>query len=272
MSSENENQPRRIMSSSSFHGNQANNNYSQNAYAPQPENKFVPEDVKNHFNWGAFFLTWIWGLGNNTFITLLIFATILVGWIPIIGFLISLGVCIWFGIKGNEWAWKNKHFISVQAFHEYQKKWAIAGVIVFVIMAVIVPVIIATLTLPVLLTNTSDIQSQTGMLKAQNMFYESAHMINAMGEKCELSSNGLAKCFSTRLSGDLNGNVINQYMTTYTFNGNGRCKYNGDCEIIIKAGEGKSAKTINVPLFVDNKGFIDVYNENTTKALDTMDY
>ena len=98
----------------------------------QGENIIVPEDVSDKFNWGAFLLTWIWGLGNNTYITLLMLATVVLFFIPIINLIalpLQLGLGIWFGIKGNEWAWKNKKFASVEAFHSYQKKWAIAGAI-----------------------------------------------------------------------------------------------------------------------------------------------
>lgn len=87
----------------------------------------VPDEVAKKFNWGAFFLSWIWGLGNATYLPLIILA---VAFIPFIGGLGCLGLAIWFGIKGNEWAWQNKQFPSVEAFHEYQKKWAIAGIIV----------------------------------------------------------------------------------------------------------------------------------------------
>ncbi len=97
----------------------------------------VPDSVTNHFNWGAFLLTWIWGLGNKTYITFVIFASLIAGLIPFVGFLVPLGLSIWFGIKGNEWAWQNKHFDSVESFHEYQKKWALWGIIVFVVGFVI---------------------------------------------------------------------------------------------------------------------------------------
>jgi hypothetical protein len=30
----------------------------------------IPEEI-DRWNWGAFLLNWIWGLGNNTFIALL---------------------------------------------------------------------------------------------------------------------------------------------------------------------------------------------------------
>ena len=90
----------------------------------------VPDIVAKKFNWGAFLLNWIWGLGNASYITLIIF---LVALIPFVGGFAMLGCQIWFGIKGNEWAWQNKKFESVEKFHSYQRKWATAGAIVFAV-------------------------------------------------------------------------------------------------------------------------------------------
>ncbi len=93
----------------------------------------VSEEVYNHFNWGAFLLTWIWGLGNKSYITLLALACwllIFVPYISMISGMIGLALAIWFGIKGNEWAWRNKKFDGVEEFHKFQKKWVVAGIIV----------------------------------------------------------------------------------------------------------------------------------------------
>ena len=87
----------------------------------------LPEEIAKKFNWGAFLLTWIWGLGNKAYITLTIF---LVSLIPFVNIIATLGMSIWFGIRGNEWAWQNKKFNSIEDFEKYQKKWTIAGVIV----------------------------------------------------------------------------------------------------------------------------------------------
>ena len=67
----------------------------------------VLDIVSKRFCWGAFFLNWIWGLGNKTYITLLVF---LVGLIPFVGALAVFGCQIWFGIMGNRWAWQNKRW------------------------------------------------------------------------------------------------------------------------------------------------------------------
>lgn len=85
------------------------------------EKATIPAAVKK-FNWGAFLFSFIWGLFNKTYITLLI---LLLGIIPVV----NIGVLIWFGIKGNEWAWRNKRWNSVEHFNKVQKNWAIAGVL-----------------------------------------------------------------------------------------------------------------------------------------------
>lgn len=104
----------------------------------------VLDIIKDKFNWGAFLLSWIWGIGNKTYITLIMLVAWLLGFIPFVGALLVLGIHIWFGIKGNEWAWQNKRFPSIKAFHEYQKKWAIAGIIISILwlsLIVAIPVV-----------------------------------------------------------------------------------------------------------------------------------
>lgn len=92
----------------------------------------VPEAIAKQFNWGVFLLHWIWGLGNNTYITFVIFAASLLAFIPLIGWLAPLGCSIWFGLKGNEWAWQNKKWDSIEHFQNVQKTWAKAGVILLI--------------------------------------------------------------------------------------------------------------------------------------------
>lgn len=78
----------------------------------------VPAEI-NRWNWGAFLLTWIWGIGNGTLIALLMF-------VPLVN------IPMWFvlGAKGSAWAWQNKRWNSVEEFRRTQRKWALLGVIV----------------------------------------------------------------------------------------------------------------------------------------------
>ena len=78
------------------------------------------------FNWGAFFLTWVWSLFNckptitAIYIALSVFLP-LFG--PMIAILVDLCARIWLGLRGNQPAWENKRWKSVEYFHEVQRKW-----------------------------------------------------------------------------------------------------------------------------------------------------
>ncbi|MDX1359568.1 MAG: hypothetical protein R3232_12110 [Clostridia bacterium] len=82
----------------------------------------VPNEIAG-WNWGGFFLTWIWGLGNSTLIALLALVPIL-----------NLGVAIYLGAYGNELAWKNQYWHDVNDFKKTQRKWAIAGLAVTLVL------------------------------------------------------------------------------------------------------------------------------------------
>lgn len=90
----------------------------------------IPNEIKEHFNCGAFLLTWIWGLFNKTYITLIYLILL---FIPHFGIFLAFFAQLWFGIKGNEWAWKNKKWESVEQFHKNQKKWATAALILLIL-------------------------------------------------------------------------------------------------------------------------------------------
>lgn len=84
----------------------------------------VPNEVEK-WNWGAFLLTWIWGIGNRCYIAL--FALI-----PIV----SIFMRFYLGFHGNELAWRNNIWENPEELHRSQRKWtkialaAVAAVIV----------------------------------------------------------------------------------------------------------------------------------------------
>ena len=79
----------------------------------------VPREIQG-WNWGAFLLTWIWGIGNNVLIALLML-------VPLVN------IVMWFvlGAKGTEWAWRNKRWDSVEHFNRVQRSWSKWALIVF---------------------------------------------------------------------------------------------------------------------------------------------
>jgi hypothetical protein len=82
----------------------------------------IPDEIKG-WNWGAFFLNWIWGIGNSTYIALLTF-------IPLFGLVVPFVL----GAKGNKWAWQNRAWRDVEHFKRTQRKWAISGLILFLVV------------------------------------------------------------------------------------------------------------------------------------------
>ncbi|MDH5324679.1 MAG: hypothetical protein OEZ68_07695 [Gammaproteobacteria bacterium] len=83
-----------------------------------------PPGVKG-WSWGAFLLNWIWAIGNKTWVGLLAF-------LPYIGFVVAIVL----GIKGREWAWKNKRWDSLEHFNRVQKKWSVWALVLTGIMIV----------------------------------------------------------------------------------------------------------------------------------------
>jgi len=75
----------------------------------------VPREIQG-WNWGAFLLSWIWGIGNNVWIAFLCFIPLFnVIWVFVLG------------AKGTEWAWKSKRWDSIEHYRKTQKTWAIVG-------------------------------------------------------------------------------------------------------------------------------------------------
>jgi hypothetical protein len=81
----------------------------------------VPEEIKE-WNWGAFFLTWIWGIGNKVWLALIALAPV-----PLVG--LAMGILL--GIKGNEWAWQCKKWDSIEQFRHRQRIWMYWGIAAF---------------------------------------------------------------------------------------------------------------------------------------------
>lgn len=77
----------------------------------------LPYDYTKEFNWGAFFGTWIWGLFNKSYIPLFHLLLFFTPW--------NLYFQLYCGLKGNEWAYKNKKWDDVSKFNKSQEKQTI---------------------------------------------------------------------------------------------------------------------------------------------------
>lgn len=119
----------------------------------------VPHELQGKFNWGAFLLNWIWGLNHKAYITLITLGISIVTTIinlasrptpsamssstvaassglglfgSLLG-LVNLGLCIFYGVKGYEWAWQSGRFATPEECKKCQATWGWwgLGVILF---------------------------------------------------------------------------------------------------------------------------------------------
>ncbi|RYF43760.1 MAG: hypothetical protein EOO38_18570 [Cytophagaceae bacterium] len=100
----------------------------------------LPAELRG-LNAGAFFLNWIWAIAHSTWIGLLCL-------IPCVGTVMAFVLLF----KGNEYAWQNRRWESVEQFKAVQKKWTMWGVGIIVVSvllnilsAVLIPRSVSTL-------------------------------------------------------------------------------------------------------------------------------
>lgn len=86
---------------------------------PVQRRAVLPPELQG-WNWGAFFLNWVWGLAHNTWIALLMF-------VPGVNIIMPFVL----GAKGNAWAWANNDWQDVEHFKRSQRIWARVGAGVF---------------------------------------------------------------------------------------------------------------------------------------------
>jgi len=91
----------------------------------------VPREL-GEWNWGGFLLTWIWGIGNNVWWSFLVF-------VPYLGFLVMPWVL---AFKGNQWAWQNKRWDSVEHFKRVQHSWTMWGLGITIAVTLLLVVIL----------------------------------------------------------------------------------------------------------------------------------
>jgi hypothetical protein len=83
------------------------------------------------FNWGAFFLSWIWSIFNRslnipTIVLLVLCLT------PYIGFAFALVLAIYSGVTGHKRAWRNGKWRDMEHFVSVQRRWAVLGLLQFI--------------------------------------------------------------------------------------------------------------------------------------------
>jgi hypothetical protein len=100
---------------------------SQRQTPPQLSEEARIEAELAKWNWGAFLLTWLWGVFNGVMRSFMVL-------IPIYG----IYEWIMLGKNGNRLAWETNRWQTIDEFHKTQRKWAIWGWVIAVVVILII--------------------------------------------------------------------------------------------------------------------------------------
>ena len=228
------------------------------------------ENIKKKFNWGAFLLTWIWGICNKVYITLFI---IPIAYIPKVGLIINIFISIWLGFNGNKLALKNKKNDDLENFLKHQKKWAIAGFIYcFIIILITTFIMIYTKS-----KNYAEFYYKNSIIKDSTNISKTTitntidklnkKMISNKSQKikCPLEQNQMAEFFSKDLNLESENNVVGKPGYQIFFKSDGACKQPKACtaNIIFQFELGNLGYTTaesKVYLNTDEAGYLYISN------------
>ncbi len=101
----------------------------------------LPQSLKS-FNWAAFLLGPVWGLGNGVPLAILIgvagLAVLLLTRSALwAGGLSFIAAEILIGFKANEWAWRARRWHSMEQFKRVQQAWLLWAVVITVIVSIV---------------------------------------------------------------------------------------------------------------------------------------
>lgn len=100
----------------------------------QKESSYELNETLRHWNWGAFFWGWIWGIAHKTYWPLL---QIVIGIIPFLGWIGDIIIRVYLGLNGSKIAWQSGVYRSLDSMKDAQHKWAIWGLLWFFIQIAI---------------------------------------------------------------------------------------------------------------------------------------
>jgi len=122
------------------------------AIVPAPAAIAAPDVRLRRWNWGAFAFTWLWGLFNGAYLPLLGLLLTIIPAVDLWRHALPGGGSVWAststllgtawsvfcGIMGDRWAWKGRRWRDSAHFRRAQRRWAIATLVVAIVLVVVV--------------------------------------------------------------------------------------------------------------------------------------
>lgn len=102
--------------------------------------KDIPKEL-NEFNWGAFLLTFIWGIKHKAWITLLAIPLIYFQ-LPLgLNWLLLCGLQFYCGFRGNMWAYQVDWWMTPKDFRQNQMRWGVTAILLNISIPLIMLII-----------------------------------------------------------------------------------------------------------------------------------
>lgn len=98
--------------------------------------KDIPTEL-DEFNWGAFLLTFIWGIRFRVWITLLAIPLILFQMPLKLNWLLYIILQFYCGFYGNKLAYQTQYNKTAKEFRKQQEKWSITAITLYILLPVI---------------------------------------------------------------------------------------------------------------------------------------
>lgn len=92
------------------------------------------DEQMGKFSTGAFLGTWAWALSNRIYWPL---AIIPLSLIPYLGQVLSLFLCTYLGLNGNQLGWQHSSGVPFPVWRKRQKQWIWIGALVFLVCAAV---------------------------------------------------------------------------------------------------------------------------------------
>ena len=86
---------------------------------------------KQLLNWGAFFITGMWGLGNGMYYLFPLY--IILAFMEPYSYPVVLVLSLYYGFRGTRLSWIKKDWSSIESFEKAQSLWLYVGLLLFVV-------------------------------------------------------------------------------------------------------------------------------------------
>lgn len=219
------------------------------------------------FNWGAFFLNFIWASFNGAWKSfwpsfLIMFVFFLLSGLPLLGYVfivLNILMAVYVGRHANEWSWYGKKWESLDKFVSVQKTWGIASPFLCIILWYCIPAIVLVVCANLFIPYVNNMAENAGQISKTAV----SHIVKAPNYREFSSGKDIAnylteqRIYIKSIESDKNvvADVKGPYQAILTFEKNGDCTLEQqNCYILYSIKVNDQLKPPIHKTYFDDKG------------------